>query len=57
MIVDELKKSILKAGITGKLSYYNETDTDINTTLDDIKIAREQMYKEKKIKKKNFFID
>ena len=57
MIVDELKKSILKAGITGKLSYYNETDTDINTTLDDIKIAREQMYKEKKITKQQFVID
>lgn len=56
MIVEELKKSILKAAITGQLSSKHSTDSDIKETLNNIKKKRDELYNNKIITKQQYLV-
>lgn len=51
MKIDELKSKILQLAIQGKLVEQNSEDTPASALLDEIKKEKEQLIKEKKIKK------
>lgn len=56
MIVDELKKSILECAITGKLSGRKKSDSSIKDLFNSIQKKRKELFDEKEITKKQFYI-
>lgn len=56
MIVDNLKKSILKYAITGKLSCEEKNDSNIFETFEEIQKQRRELFDSKKITKQQYNI-
>ncbi len=56
MIVDDLKKSILKYAITGKLTNRLDSDSSALDLLNKIKKKKEELYSKKDITKKQYII-
>lgn len=57
MIVNDLKKSILKYAITGKLTSKLPGDSSISETLNKIKREKEKLYNSKLITKQQFVVE
>ena len=51
VLAEDLRKAVLQAALQGKLTKQLSTDSDVNKLLDDIRKEKEQLVKDKKIKK------